>query len=491
MQIWSGKHGKVPALVRARYYTFYNIVHNMNSPHKGRMASIKWRVRGADKWCDMKQQDLPPIYENNKERNTNLERYDPETIRAADAAIEQLQQYGEASENNASDYLHHRQNYMNELQNTFKDTYSTPAGMPIGSDIETTAGTELICPIHKIPFETWETFDNGWALNKLDQMKNIKNNKDSDKKANDEKEDNSTLNNEFSSNKLQPSSVQENENTYDDLNTGQKRAYNSALKPIIDGKQTFLLICGGPGTGKTFTANIIVKQLALQGCHSRACSFMWAAVFQLDVPCPKSSIHNLIAGNHTTVSPKFLQTLGDRRWPKLEEVRLKIGPDCKVIILDEVSMTNTTLFISLDLVLRQAFDKNLPFGGKSIILLGDFCQMLPIDGLSLATVLASFQSSKNDMFRAHDPQSIVSLEAAHLFSRFKCIELTEQMRAADDLVHCATLKRFSLKNKRPPITKRILKDLQRLSPELLKNIQNLKMLKLLYSQIKKEYFLEN
>ena len=42
------------------------------------------------------------------------------------------------------------------------------------------------------------------------------------------------------------------------------------------------------------------------------------------------------------------------------------------------------------------------------------------------------------------------------------------MRAADDLVHCATLKRFSLKNKRPPITKRILKDLQRLSPELLK-----------------------
>ena len=174
MQIWSGKHGKVPALVRARYYTFYNIVHNMNSPHKGRMASIKWRVRGADKWCDMKQQDLPPIYENNKERNTNLERYDPETIRAADAAIEQLQQYGEASENNASDYLHHRQNYMNELQNTFKDAYSTPAGMSIESDIETTANTELICPIHKIPFETWETFDNGWALNKLDQMKNIK-----------------------------------------------------------------------------------------------------------------------------------------------------------------------------------------------------------------------------------------------------------------------------------------------------------------------------
>ena len=57
-------------------------------------------------------------------------------------------------------------------------------------------------------------------------MKNVKNNKDSDKKANDEKEGNSTLNNEFSSNKIQPSPVQENKNAYDGLNTGQNRAYN-------------------------------------------------------------------------------------------------------------------------------------------------------------------------------------------------------------------------------------------------------------------------
>ena len=76
MQTWSGKKGPVPALVRARYYTFYNIVHNMNSPYKGRLASIKWRVHGADKWCDMEHKDLPPIYESTNERSNNLSRYE-------------------------------------------------------------------------------------------------------------------------------------------------------------------------------------------------------------------------------------------------------------------------------------------------------------------------------------------------------------------------------------------------------------------------------
>ena len=98
MHRWSGKQNSVPALLRSRYYTFYNIVYNIDAPYKGRLASIKWRVCGADKWCDMNQQDLPPQYVNSEETYDNSARYDPETIRAADAAIEQLEQlYSETS----------------------------------------------------------------------------------------------------------------------------------------------------------------------------------------------------------------------------------------------------------------------------------------------------------------------------------------------------------------------------------------------------------
>ena len=83
----------------------------------------------------------------------------------------------------------------------------------------------------------------------------------------------------------------------DELNNGQKQAYDLAVLPLSNSEQVFLLVCGGPGTGKTFTANTIIKNLASQIIQTRACSFMWNAVFQLDVECPKPSIYNLLGGN--------------------------------------------------------------------------------------------------------------------------------------------------------------------------------------------------
>ena len=64
----------------------------MNAPYKMRLASIKWRVCGADKWCDMNHQDLPLQYVNSEETYDNSARFDLETIQASDAAIEQLEQ---------------------------------------------------------------------------------------------------------------------------------------------------------------------------------------------------------------------------------------------------------------------------------------------------------------------------------------------------------------------------------------------------------------
>ena len=61
-----------------------------------------------------------------------------------------------------------------------------------------------------------------------------------------------------------------------------------------------------------------------------------------------------------------------------------------MIFIDEVSMTNASLFVPLDVILRQAFEREKPFGGKSIILLGDFCQLPPNGDYSLADILASF-----------------------------------------------------------------------------------------------------
>ena len=52
--------------------------------------------------------------------------------------------------------------------------------------------------------------------------------------------------------------------------------------------------------------------------------------------------------------------------------------DVKLIIIDEVSMVGCKLFWQLHRHLTQIFNCNLPSGGKSVILLGDFYQLPPL-----------------------------------------------------------------------------------------------------------------
>ena len=158
MHRWSGKQGSVPALLRSRYYTFYNIVYNMNAPYKGRLASIKWRVRGADKWCDMNQKDLPPQYVNSEQTYDNSARYNPEAIQAADAAIEQLEQlYSETSNRKKNEYLEKRDKYMSHLGNVFANTYDKEVFL----DKEERKNTDF-GGCNKVPHGDWRDFDKNW-----------------------------------------------------------------------------------------------------------------------------------------------------------------------------------------------------------------------------------------------------------------------------------------------------------------------------------------
>ena len=50
----------------------------------------------------------------------------------------------------------------------------------------------------------------------------------------------------------------------------------------------------------------------------------------------------------------------------------------KIIIVDEASMLNKHLLEALDRTLQDIMDKEVPFGGKTIILSGDFRQCLPV-----------------------------------------------------------------------------------------------------------------
>lgn len=101
---------------------------------------------------------------------------------------------------------------------------------------------------------------------------------------------------------------------------------------------------------------------------------------------------------------------------QIHDIQLNFA-DCDFVCVDEVSMMQATginLFKELDNRLRRAFNKDLPFGGKSICFVGDFHQLPPVAGESLAK---------------HVVES--STPTASTFRKFMTHTLHQQFRAAD------------------------------------------------------------
>ena len=73
--------------------------------------------------------------------------------------------------------------------------------------------------------------------------------------------------------------------------------------------------------------------------------------------------------------------LGD---PSLEAVRAKFI-DVDFLIIDEYALMGKYTFWRIDNTLKRTFDPEKPFGGKSVILLGDPHQLTPIKDHALYT----------------------------------------------------------------------------------------------------------
>lgn len=307
-----------------------------------------------------------------------------------------------------------------------------------------------------VPFLDWENYGEEWAKRRLQEIEQPKG-------AGDEKESDEP--NQTTGGNADIEIENKDRPTYEDLNDGQRRSHDTFVEGVRNGKQQLSLIHGGPGTGKTFVTSVIVDSLQSQGTICRACSFMWSAVFQLHVACPKASIHTMFGLSRSTVNCKFIAS--DQGPRNLAAVRLRMG-NASVIILDEVSCTDAPLFVSIDVVLKAAYPekRELRFAGFSVLCLGDFCQLPPVSS-SLASLLSLFSSTRGAWASASDPESRVSLQAAELMSHFKRLLLTEQMRAAEDAAHTAMIDGFSLNNTTAPLTQAHVANMQRLSSNLL------------------------
>lgn len=114
--------------------------------------------------------------------------------------------------------------------------------------------------------------------------------------------------------------------------------------------------------------------------------------------------------------PRFLDP---RSIPR--KSNLRIYKDLDVIVIDEISMVRADIFDALDRFLRvNGKDKNLPFGGTQIIVVGDLFQLPPIVAREESQIFARYYESpyffSSDAFSSGD---------------FNVIELTQIFRQRD------------------------------------------------------------
>ncbi|XP_028110161.1 uncharacterized protein LOC114308706 [Camellia sinensis] len=173
--------------------------------------------------------------------------------------------------------------------------------------------------------------------------------------------------------------------TIDRLNNGQQTAYNAITSSAFESKGTIFFLNGGAGTGKTFLYNTIALK-----CRSLG---------HIVVAVASSGIASLLLVGGRTAHSTFsipLDVLENSVCGfSKQSLQAELFRETKLIIWDEVPMQHRHCVEAVDRTLRDICDCEKPFGGITVVLGGDFRQILPIitKGVREQTVNTSLRHS--------------------------------------------------------------------------------------------------
>lgn len=215
----------------------------------------------------------------------------------------------------------------------------------------------------------------------------------------------------------------------DSLNIKQKDFLMHVLNVIKTNKMPFYyFVSGEAGVGKS---------RLIQAIYQSSIKYFRRDSGPCDIDSPEVLIiaytgkaaHNV---KGMTAHSAFNLTIAGETDTKLKSeslntLRVKLSK-LKFIIIDEISMLGAATFEKIDSRLRQVFQTNQPFGGRSIIVLGDFQQLRPVrDSYVFSTI----------------NKGINQLVGNILWKNFQLFELDEVMRQKDDLVFAKALSRLA------------------------------------------------
>ncbi|MBU6321641.1 MAG: AAA family ATPase [Patescibacteria group bacterium] len=140
-----------------------------------------------------------------------------------------------------------------------------------------------------------------------------------------------------------------------------------ALAILKTGANVFLT--GEPGAGKTFVVNEYVRWLRASGIEPAITAATGIAA---------THISGMTLHSWSGIGVADALSVADiDRIAQKEPVARRVGK-AKVLIIDEVSMLSAAVLDAADAVCREVRRADAPFGGLSLVLVGDFFQLPPV-----------------------------------------------------------------------------------------------------------------
>ena len=176
-------------------------------------------------------------------------------------------------------------------------------------------------------------------------------------------------------------------------NPAQHHAYETILDRIYHPTpriSNLLFLQASAGTGKTFVSNTVAAAVRANG-HIALC-------------CATSGIAANLFVNGRTMHSRFKIPLNCQKYSPLTIKRQSVDAElirkAKLIIWDEAPMAHKHILAWLDRQLRDIMGNEEVFGGKVLLLCGDFKQLPPVipHGSERAIISASIKSS--DFFKS-------------------------------------------------------------------------------------------
>ena len=249
-----------------------------------------------------------------------------------------------------------------------------------------------------------------------------------------------------------PGHVQENRRF--SLTPDQVKAFNMCVDAMTAGEQFLIFVHGPPGTGKTVLAGRIMAAAERFGIRSKFAALSGAAA-TLQGGTTLHYLANLgikLPSHNAPVTVDQAKTMIER------------GGIYGVLAIDEGSMLHSRMFNSVSQrynganLLRLTTNKDLDFGGISVLLLGDMLQLPPPNNFSKAIYADCVSETAGGSKFVKDPACYAGV---HLFRKFKKVELTTQNRAKGDKTHQRMIHR--LRTREQPIDNEFLRSLRPLS----------------------------